>query len=254
MFKDWGFRSWIVLAVLWYAVVSLTRLVYTPASTLANIAVAVLVAGLCVLLIRRVQSSADASPEKVSAESAAPVATDPPPVLNVWEKLGMDPQTREEAIRRLFDSRSGTIEFETQWDFDYAYQQKSGAIEQAYSSMSFRLARPLAELGGREREVLRAAYRLYNADLIDAQTWRDLTFRGVYGAGTAAIVSCEYREPVPLPFSGDEGAIKYYADAHQASIDNPDGKLQQILEQLVLQSGATSVVQDSMRRVQDASD
>jgi hypothetical protein len=228
VFKDWGFRSWIVFAVLWFAVVSLTRLVYTPASTLANIAVAVLVAGLCVLLIRRFQSRADAAPEEIATASASPVATDPPPVLNVWEKLGMDPQTREESIRRLFDTRSGTIEFETQWDFDYAYQQNSGAIEQAYSSMSFRLARPLEELGNRECEALRAAYLLYNDGLIDAQTWRDLTFGSIYGEGAAAIISCEYREPVPLPFSDDEGAIRYYAAAHAVTLEHTEHKLREI--------------------------
>jgi hypothetical protein len=250
MFKDWGVRSWIVFAALWFGVVGLTRMVYQPASGIGSIAVLALAACLSALLVYAFSVKAGKVQGEAPAAADSPGAATPAPVRSAWQKLGADPQAREESIRHLFDTRSGIVEFETQWDFDYAYQHDSGATEQAYSSMSFRLARPLMEMGNRESELLRAAYRLYNADLIDAQTWRDLTFCSVYGAGSASIISCEYREPVKLPFSDDAGAIKYYADAHQATAEKSERKLLAILERLALQPDALDVVLDSMRRLQ----
>lgn len=199
--------------------------------------------------------SSRAGKERGTAPAAAdsPDHADPAPVRNTWQKLGADPQARAESIHRLFDAGSGVVEFETQWDFEYSHEHSSGATELAYSSMSFHLARPLAEMGSRERELLRGAYLLYNADLIDAQTWRELTFCSVYGAGSASIVSCEYREPVALPFSDDAGAIRYYADCHEATSASTERQLLAILENLARQPGAPAVVRDSLRRLQEAS-
>lgn len=193
-----------------------------------SIALLVLAACVCAALVYAFYSKAAKTQTKTAPADGAPGTPEPAPVRSAWQALGEDAVTREESIRRLFDARSGTVEFETQWDFDYTYQQGSGAIEQAYSSMSFRLARPLEELGSRECEVLRAAYLLYNDGLIDAQTWRDLTFGSIYGEGAAAIISCEYREPVPLPFSDDAGAIRYYAAAHALTLEHTEQKLREI--------------------------
>jgi len=230
MFKDWGARSWTGFALLWLGAVGLTRMAYRPASDSGSFALMALAACLCAVLVKAFNSRAAKTPASARATASAADTVDPAPVRDTWQALGADPQTREESIRRLFDTRSGTVEFETQWDFDYAYQHDSGAIEQAYSSMSFRLARPLEELGSRESEVLRTAYRLYNEGLIDAQTWRDLTFGSIYGAGAATIISCEYREPVALPFSDDAGAIRYYADAHAVTLEATERKLCDILD------------------------
>ena len=220
-----------MFAALWFGAVALSRMVYSPESAVGSFALVALAACLCAALVKTFNARAAEVPLNAPSSISAADTVDPPPVRNFWEELGADPQTREESIRRLFDTRSGTVEFETQWDFDYTYQQDSGAIEQAYSSMSFRLARPLEELGSRECEVLRAAYLLYNDGLIDAQTWRDLTFGSIYGEGAAAIISCEYREPVPLPFSDDAGAIRYYAAAHSVTLEHSEQKLREILHQ-----------------------
>ena len=130
----------------------------------------------------------------------------------------------------MFDTRVGTIEFDSMWDFDYSHTNRSGFTETAYSSMSFRIARDLAAMDNRESELLRATYLLYNANLIDLQAWRDLTFCFVYGDGKAAIVSCDYREPIQLPFRDWQGAIEYYANCNQVSVESAVSKLRGIIE------------------------
>jgi hypothetical protein len=217
-----------------------------------NIALVVLAACVGAMLIFALRSRSRRARGNAPAATVAPVTVDTVTARTAWQRLGADPQAREEAIHRLFDARSGTVEFETQWDFEYSCEHDSGATEQAYSSMSIRLARPLAEMANREREVLRAVYLLHNADLIDADTWRALTFPGIYGGGAASIISCEYREPVKLPFSDDAGAIRFYADAHGAMGEDAERNLLAILNQLAQKPDAPAVVRESLQRVQDA--
>lgn len=249
MFKNWEGRSWIVFAALWFGVIGLTRMVYQPNSGVGSIAVVILAAFFSAVVVYVFNARGVKAREDAPAAAVAPAVAAPASARSAWQELGADPQAREASIRDLFDFRSGTVEFETQWDFEYVYEHDSGATESAYSSMSFRLARPLAEMDSRESELLRAAYLLYNAELIDAPTWRELSFCSVYGAGSAAIVSCEYREPVELPFSDDAGAIQYYADAHEATLENTEWKLLAVLERLELQPDAHAVVRESMRRL-----
>jgi hypothetical protein len=115
--------------------------------------------------------------------------------------------------------------------------------------MSFRIARNIAALDNREREFLRAAYLLYNASLIDVQTWRDLTFCFVYGDGSASIMSCEYREPIALPFNDGRGAVKYYADYHHSTVDSTVSKLLYILQGYAQQPDVPPLVQLLMSRM-----
>jgi hypothetical protein len=152
------------------------------------------------------------------------------PALDAWQQLGSDPEEREHSINRMFDTRTGTIEFDSMWEFDYSHSDRSGFTETAYSSMSFRIARDLASMDNRESELLRATYLLYNANLIDLQAWQELTFCFVYGDGKAAIVSCDYREPIELPFRDWQGAIEYFANCHQATVASAVGKLRAIIE------------------------
>ena len=166
-------------------------------------------------------------------QEAAAVPRDtvaPTPELDAWQQLGADPEEREQAINRLFDARIGTIEFDSMWDFEYSHTNSSGSTETAYSSMSFRIARDLAVMDNRESEFLRATYLLYNAELIDLQAWREFTFCFLYGDGKAVIVSCDYREPIELPFRDWQGAIKYFANYHQATVESAAGKLCAIIE------------------------
>jgi hypothetical protein len=150
--------------------------------------------------------------------------------LDAWQQLGSDPEEREHSINRMFDARTGTIEFDSMWDFDYSHTNSFGFTETGYSSMSFRIARDLAAMDSRESELLRASYLLYNAKLIDLQAWRELAFCFVYGDGKAAIVSCDYREPIELPFRDWPGAIEYFANCHQATVASAAGKLRAIIE------------------------
>jgi hypothetical protein len=252
MFRGWGVRSWITFAALWFAVAGLAKMVCQPASAIGSIAVVILAAVLAAVVVYAVNAKAAKAREDVPAAADSLDATAPATVRNAWQELGADPQAREASIQHLFDTSSGTVEFETQWDFEYHCEHDGGAIELAYSSMSFRLARPLAQMVCREREALRAAYRLYNAGLIDVETWRSLTFPGIYGGGAATILSCEYREPVKLPFSDDVGAIRYYADAHRATSEGAERTLLALLEQLAQQPDAPAVVRDSLQRMHAA--
>jgi len=152
------------------------------------------------------------------------------PKLDAWQQLGADPEECEHAINRMFDARIGTIEFDSMWDFEYSHTNSSGFTETAYSSMSFRIARDLEAIDNRESELLRATYLLYNAKLIDLQTWRELLFCLLYGDGKAAIVSCDYREPIELPFRDWQGAIEYFATYHQATVESAVSKLRAIIE------------------------
>ena len=152
------------------------------------------------------------------------------PTLDTWQQLGADPEEREHSINRMFDARIGTIEFDSMWDFDYSHTNRFGFTETGYSSMSFRIARDLAAMDSRDSELLRATYLIYNAKLIDLQAWRELAFCFVYGDGKAAIVSCDYREPIELPFRDWQGAIEYFADCHQATVASAAGKLRAIIE------------------------
>ena len=68
-------------------------------------------------------------------------ATDRGSVPNAWQQLGSDPVERERSINRMFDAKSGTVEFDTMWDFEYSYQDSGGLAETAYSSMGFHIAR-----------------------------------------------------------------------------------------------------------------
>ncbi len=173
---------------------------------------------------------------------------DPRPRLDAWQQLGSDPEEREHAINRMFDARIGTIEFDSMWDFDYSHTNSSGFTETAYSSMSFRIARDLAAMDNRESEPLRATYLLYNANLIDLQAWRELTFCFLYGDGKAAIVSCDYREPIELPFRDWQGAIEYFANFHQATLESAVVKLRAIIECHAQKPNVPPVVQLLMSR------
>jgi hypothetical protein len=168
--------------------------------------------------------------------------------LDAWQQLGADAEAREHAINRLFDARIGTIEFDSMWDFDYSHTYSSGMTETAYSSMSFRIARDLATMDSRESELLRATYLLYNAELIDLQTWRELCFSILYGDGKAAIVSCDYREPIELPFRDWQGAIAYFANYHQATVESAADKLRSIIEGHAQNPDTPPVVQLLMNR------
>jgi hypothetical protein len=165
------------------------------------------------------------------------------PTLDAWQQLGSDPEEREHSINRMFDARTDTIEFDSMWDFDYSHTNSFGFTETGYSSMSFCIARDLAAMDSRESELLRASYLLYNANLIDLQAWRELTFCFVYGDGKAAIVSCDYREPIELPFHDWQGAIEYYANCHQATVESAVGKLRAIIERHAQKPNVPPVVE-----------
>ena len=225
IFKGWGFRSWIVFAVLGWVMYTAAGWVYLPASLLGQSVLMVLAACLAVLAVRLQHAWSERAHATAPSQADAPAIAAEKPALSAWQQLGADAQEREEAINRMFDSRIGVVEFDTQWDFEYPHQHSSGVTETAYSSMSFRITRELATLDTRESECLRAAYLLYNGGLIGLHTWQDLTFPIVYEGGKATLLSCEYREPVALPFHGGAGAVRYYANAHPATVDDSASKL-----------------------------
>ena len=253
LLKGWGFRSWIALAALGLLTHSAARWVYQPSSTPGKIALVGLAVGIAILLVRLLSPRSEQAQATPPAPTPAPLAAAVQPALNAWQQLGADQQARAGAIKRMFDGRSGEVEFDTQWDFEYPHQHSTGMTETAYSSMSFRITRELATLDTRESELLRATYLLYNAGLMDEQTWRDLSFCLVYGDGKAALRSCEYREPVALPFSDGAGAIRYYADAHQATVAAAARKLLALVNSLAHKPDAPPLVEDLVRRLQDGS-
>ncbi len=251
IFKGWDFRSWLAFAVLWFVAYGVTAWVGRPASAPGKIVVLALAAGIAGLIVHALNSRAERARLIRLTTADSPRVADPGPVLSAWQQLGSDPQEREAAINQMFDGRIGVVEFDTMWDFEYSHQHSLGSTETAYSSMSFHIARDLATLDSRESEFLRATYLLYNAGEIDEQTWNDLTFCYVYGEGKAAIVSCEYREPVALPFSDGPGAIRYYSDAHHATIYNAAAKLLAIIDMHAQKAEVPPVVQALMSRLQD---
>lgn len=243
IFRGWGFRSWFSFAALWFVALSLTRVAYRPPSDTAEILMNALLAFIAAMTVRAVDAKLEKLRRVIPPSVDSLQSATRRPAMDAWQQLGSDPQERERSINRMFDANSGTVEFDTMWDFDYTHTSSAGLTETAYSSMSFRIASNIAEINSRQRDCLRAVYLLYNAGLIDQQVWRDLTFCFVYGDGKTSIISCEYREPIKLPFNDYAGAIKYYADCNHATVDGAVSKLFSILEAYAAKPDVPPVVQ-----------
>jgi len=250
--KDWGFRSWISFAVLSMLAHSAIGWVYEPASTIGRLAIIALSIGIAILTVRALSPRANDSAVESKMAAASPHLADPEPELNAWQRLGADPQTREASINRMFDGGIGKVEYTTLWDFEYTHTAKPGTEETAYSSIGFCISRDIAAIAPAEQELLRATYLLYNAGLLAESDWRDLAFCFVYGDGKAAVESFDYREPVALPFSGGPGAIRFYADAHHATVDGAATRLRTILASVAQESDAPPLARDLLARLDTA--
>ncbi len=252
IFKSWGFTSWISFAVLWFLATTLTGMIYQPRSDIERIALIAFVAFIVAMIVGALHSRSERVRRRTQTAADSRSVAAHRQTLDAWQQLGADPEERERSINRMFDTRMGTVEFDSMWDFDYSHTNSSGFTETAYSSMSFRIARNLAAMDNHEREFLRATYLLYNANLIDLQAWRELSFCFVYGDGKASIMSCEYREPIELPFSDRPGAIKYFANYNQSTVESAVSKVRSIIECYAQEPNVPPVVQLLMSRMQSA--
>jgi hypothetical protein len=252
IFKHWGFTSWIFFAVLWILALNLTGIIYQAHSDIERIAQIACTAFIAVMIVGVLNSKVERMRRRTLTVADSRGVAARRPTLDGWQQLGTDPEERERSINRIFDAQIGTAEFDSIWDFDYSHTDSSGVTETAYSSMSFHIVRNLATMDNHDREFLRATYLLYNANLIDLQTWRELSFCFVYGDGKASIMSCEYREPIELPFNDGPGAIKYFANYNRSTVESALSKVRSIIECYAQEPNVPPIVQLLMSRMQIA--
>jgi type IV secretion system protein VirD4 len=154
-----------------------------------------------------------------------------------WTSLGKDPQTRSRAIDALFDQQKAVLAVGERLDFT-EMEEKQGFDGKPTTGMvschiQFEVRRSLADMEPRERELLRAAYHLYNEGLIDEQAWRYFRIAFIFGDGKGVVYEYDVFLTKELRSSirGGTDAVRLYCSRTEATVGEAVNMMLDMLDQ-----------------------
>lgn len=173
--------------------------------------------------------------ERMSRARAGQVAA---PDRAHWASLGSDPKQRASAIDALFDGQKAVLSVGQRLDFEDTVEKPMHGggtrSEPEFCHIQFRISRSLSAMEPREREMLRIAYHLYNADIFEEPAWQYYRTAFIFGDGKGSVDEWDVfltKELLSQVKSGAD-AVRLYCGQADATVEGAVNAMFGVLEQI----------------------
>ncbi|MEQ1794117.1 MAG: type IV secretory system conjugative DNA transfer family protein [Nitrospira sp.] len=207
------------------------------------------IGGVCLFILWLIWRIATSGRRKRKRNAAA-LAEVKRPDAEAWKQLGGTAEVREQNIRKLFDEKVGTLSYGGRWDGKTEKSFPDGEKGEVDAYIQFRISRGLAAMDPRDREFLRTAYLLFNANLISGPAFEYYRFAFISGNGKASIDSWTYSNELrEKGVANGLTAVRFYQDLIDASVDSAVNALLGVLEKLGQAGNVSAVVKEIQGRL-----
>lgn len=184
-------------------------------------------------------------------------------IFDAFKELGNTPEDRKKSIEEIFSDPDTTFFFAGRYEF--VATTRTGGIDRTWGPFTkyheegtrrnyegfveIRIFRNLVTMEPKEKELLRAAFLLYNEGLIDAEDYRLSLFSFVNGNGKAAIEYYKYKAYEEEGIKDGASCVKYFQDKNDASVESASNHLLAFIKNQSLKSGSHSLISTIQSRL-----